>query len=113
MFHSQQRWITTRVVAGVLAGLTSFAALGAERSAAAAAVEIRIAPPEARVEAPPRRPSPHHVWTNGYWAWNGHRYVWVHGHYVRERRGYAYRQAHWEHSPRGHWRFHQGGWYRG
>jgi len=112
MFHSQHRWMTTRVAASVLAGLTSFAALGGEPSAGAAALEIRIAPPETRVEVPPRRPSSHYVWVNGYWGWNGHRHVWVHGHYVRERRGYAYRQARWERTPHGHWRLHHGEWYR-
>lgn len=112
MLHWTRRWFTTRGSAGLLAAVLSFATVSVERSASAAAVEIRVAPPEARVETPPRHPRPHHVWTNGYWAWNGHRHVWVHGRYVPERRGYVWRQAHWERTPHGHWRFYDGGWVR-
>jgi hypothetical protein len=112
MFHCKQRWFAGRGGAGLLTAALFFAALGVEHSASAGVVEIRVAPPEARVEPPPRHSRPHHVWANGYWAWNGHRHVWVQGRYVPERRGYVYRQARWERTPHGNWRLHDGGWYR-
>jgi WXXGXW repeat (2 copies) len=73
---------------------------------------VRIAPPETRVEVVPARPSPHHFWVHGYWAWNGHRHVWAPGHYEVERHGYVYRETRWEEGPHGHWRYHHGGWDR-
>lgn len=111
MFHSMQRRITARVLGGLLAGMAFLAAPLGERSASAADVEVRIAPPAAPVETRPRHRPPHHVWQSGYWAWNGHRHVWVQGHYVPERRGYAWRQPRWERTPRGNWHFHEGRWY--
>jgi len=63
------------------------------------------------VEVVPVRPA-HRVWTHGYWAWNGHSHVWVPGRYVVERPGYAWREHRWEDRGHGHWRFHEGGWYR-
>jgi hypothetical protein len=111
MFHLNQRKFTSRWIAGLLAGLACFASVG-ESVASASVVDIRIGPPATRAEAPPRRAPRHRVWTNGYWAWNGHRHVWVPGRYVPERRGHAWRQARWEHTRHGKWRFHEGGWYR-
>jgi WXXGXW repeat (2 copies) len=86
---------------------------GSPRDASARpVVEVRIAPPAARVEVVPARPSPRHVWAPGYWAWNGRRHVWVQGHNVIERRGYAWREPRWEERSHGHWHFREGGWDR-
>lgn len=46
-------------------------------------VVIKVAPPppirEVVVER--ERPSPRHVWIEGYWAWRGGRHEWVKGHW--------------------------------
>jgi hypothetical protein len=64
-------------------------------SANQAVVEVPAPPPTPPVavttEPPPplqrevivERPSPTHVWINGYWAWRGNRHVWVPGHWER------------------------------
>ena len=80
-------------------------------ASAAPVVDVRIAPPVTRVEVVPARPA-HHVWTHGYWAWNGHAHVWVPGRYVVERPGYVWREHRWQEHGHGHWRFHEGGWER-
>jgi len=109
MFHS----FKIRCVAGLLAGLACLASPALEQSADAAVIDIRIAPPVARVESrPPPPPHRHFVWVDGYWGWNGHRHVWVPGRYVPARRGYAWRQSRWEQTRHGHWRLHEGRWYR-
>ncbi|MES1176234.1 MAG: hypothetical protein ABUL62_18070 [Myxococcales bacterium] len=99
------KWLTVSVLAA--------ACLVAAPQAASATpvVEVHIAPPAERVEVVPAR-QPHHVWTRGYWAWNGHAHVWVPGRYVVERPGYTWREHRWEEHGHGHWRFHQGGWER-
>src|SRR6185369_3995170 len=45
----------------------------------APAFRLRIAPPAPRVEVRVARPSPRHVWINGYWGWEGGRHVWFPG----------------------------------
>lgn len=44
-------------------------------------------PPPPRREIAYSRPSPHHVWVPGYWAWNRGRHVWIAGHYETPPRG--------------------------
>ena len=44
---------------------------------------VRPAPPIARVEVIPRKPSPRHVWVSGQYRWRRNHYVWVPGHYRR------------------------------
>jgi len=102
------KWLS---VSALAAACLVSAPHGVREAAAAPVVEVRIAPPAARVEVVPARPA-HHVWTRGYWAWNGHSHVWVPGRYVVERPGYVWHEHHWEEHGHGHWRFHQGGWSR-
>jgi YXWGXW repeat-containing protein len=48
----------------------------------APSLRVEVAPPAPIEEAPPPAPSPRHVWTSGYWTFQGGRYVWVPGSYV-------------------------------
>jgi hypothetical protein len=44
--------------------------------------EAPVAPPVAKIEAPPPQPAAGRlVWTPGYWAWNGSAYLWIEGAY--------------------------------
>jgi hypothetical protein len=101
-------WICASAVAGVCL-ITS--PRGISTAFAEPIVEVRVAPPAARVEVVPRAPSARHFWVHGYWAWNGRAHVWVPGSYVVERRGYEFHESRWE-EAHGHWRFHRGGWHR-
>jgi hypothetical protein len=107
----QNRRIAKWLSASVVAGACLVASPHGVKTAAAQVFEVRVAPPEPRVEVVPVAPSPHHFWVHGYWGWSGRSHVWVPGRYQVERRGYAYREPHWE-PYHGHYRFHQGGWYR-
>jgi len=79
-------------------------------SLAAVSIDIDIAPPVPRVEAPPP-PRVGFVWAPGYWEWHGHRHVWHAGYWVHERRGFHWVPAHWD--QRGpHWHFVPGHWER-
>ncbi len=102
------KWLS---VSALAAACLVAAPQGVREASAAPVVDVRIAPPAARVEVVPARPA-HHVWTHGYWAWNGRAHVWVPGRYVAERPGYVWRDHSWEEHGKGHWRFHQGGWQR-
>src|SRR5687768_15050635 len=54
------------------------------------------APPAVRVETQTVSPGPNHVWTRGYWRWNGATYVWVPGSWmVRPRPAAAWVEGHW------------------
>ena len=79
--------------------------------APAADMVIRIAPPRIHVEKRPARPSPKHVWVNGYQRWDGNAYQWQGGkwdeppaghrkwvahHYVRRDKGYVMVEGHWQ-----------------
>lgn len=71
----------------------------------------RLPPPPPRDEAVPavRRG---HLWTPGYWHWNGSRHIWVKGKYVRARDGYYWREPAWAQLDSGHWRLERGRWER-
>jgi len=56
-------------------------------------VSVGIAPPAPRVERVVVRPG--HVWSPGYWRWNGARHVWVGGYWLPARAGYRYVGAAW------------------
>ncbi|MDD4891704.1 MAG: hypothetical protein PHU85_17435 [Phycisphaerae bacterium] len=75
-------------------------------------IVVEKAPPPMIVERIPSRPSPNHVWIEGYYSWdNGHhRHTWVKGHYaecpkpnarwtpdtwVKTQRGWKYEPGHW------------------
>jgi WXXGXW repeat (2 copies) len=104
------KWLSASVVAGACLIASP---QGVRTASAAPIVDVRIAPPAPRVEVVPARPSPHHFWVHGYWAWDGHRHVWTPGRYEVQRPGYGYRESHWERAhDNGHWRYHEGGWYR-
>jgi hypothetical protein len=73
-------------------------------------VVIRTAPPAPRHEMRGPRPSPHHVWIDGYWASHGGRTVWVAGRWELPPRGHtAWVAPRWE-SRGGGYVFIEGGW---
>lgn len=72
-------------------------------------VVVREAPPAVIMERRPRPPSGAHIWIEGYWHHDGHRFVWAKGHYEQERRGHRYVQPRWVH-VKGGWEFHDGRW---
>ncbi len=66
-------------------------------------VTVRVAPPAPRYERVVVRPG--HVWSAGYWSWNGHRHVWIQGHSVAVRKGHRYIGPRWVAvGPHWHWR---------
>ena len=87
------------------------ASLGTMAIPAAAAIYVRTAPPDARVEVVPEARRGY-VWTPGYWNWNGRRHVWVSGAWLRERHGYSYNHARWVERD-GRWRLENRRWSRG
>jgi hypothetical protein len=67
-------------------------------------------PPQQEVVVVERRPSPHHVWVSGHWAWRA-RWVWVPGHWARAQRpGAAWVPGHWDRQYNGRWRWVPGHW---
>jgi hypothetical protein len=67
-------------------------------------------PPQQEVVVVERRPSPHHVWIAGHWAWRG-RWVWVAGHWQRaHHQGAVWVPGHWDRMPNGRWRWMGGHW---
>ena len=87
------------------------ASLGAVAAPASAAVWVRTAPPDPRVEVVPA-PRRGHTWAPGYWGYRGHRHVWVAGSWVRNRAGYHYNHARWVEQD-GRWRLENRRWARG
>ena len=79
--------------------------------AGANVIVVRTAPPPPRDEAIPaaRRG---HLWTPGFWHWNGERHIWVKGKYVRARQGYYWREPAWAQLENGGWRLERGRWER-
>lgn len=72
-------------------------------------VVVREAPPALIVERRPRPPAYAHIWIEGYWHHNGHKFVWKKGHFERERRGHHYVPARWTHGDHG-WELREGHW---
>ncbi|HEY2561724.1 MAG TPA: YXWGXW repeat-containing protein [Caldimonas sp.] len=79
-------------------------------AAAAAVVDVRIAPPPLHHEVVPATREGY-VWTPGYWDWRSQQHVWVSGHWQRARHGYHYRNPEWAQEG-DHWRLTRGGWDR-
>ncbi len=52
-------------------------------------VIVREAPPPVVVEHRPPPPGQGHIWIEGYWHWDDHRYVWQSGHWALPPRGRA------------------------
>ncbi len=60
-------------------------------------IEVQIAPPPPQVEVQGAPPSPRHMWTPGYWHWNGARHVWIGGHWSEPpQTGMVFEPAHWD-----------------
>jgi len=76
-------------------------------------VEVMQAPPPPQVEVQGVAPSPRHVWTPGYWQWNGQRHVWNGGHWVEPPQvGMVYDAPRWENRG-GRYFFNDGRWRMG
>lgn len=72
---------------------------------------VMVAPPPPRVEVEGPRPSPHHVWVKGFWAWQNGRHAWVPGHWAEPpQEGMAWDEPRWENRG-GRWIFVQGRWH--
>lgn len=69
----------------------------------AAEVVVRIGPPHVMVEHRGHRPSPNHVWVQGYQRWDGNAYAWTPGEWQQPPRAHARWQAH-------HWVHRNDGW---
>ncbi len=72
-------------------------------------VVVREAPPALVIERRPPPPAYAHIWIEGCWHHDGHRFVWVKGRYERERRGHHYVATRWTRGGRG-WELHKGHW---
>ena len=95
----------------ILSAAMIAASIGTVVTPADAAIIVRVAPPEQRVEVDhaARRG---YAWTPGYWNWNGRRHVWVAGAWVRERPGYKYNHARWVERDGG-WQMERRRWSKG
>ena len=79
-------------------------------AASSADIQLNFGPPPLRYEAVPA-PRHGHIWSPGYWAWDGHRHSWVGGHWERTRSGYAYYAPRWVERS-GRWYYQSSRWDR-
>jgi len=90
--------------------LTTLFGVALGLGSARAEVVVSVAPPRARVEHHGHRPSPNHVWLNGYNRWDGRAYVWEPGRWeVRPRARAVWVAPRWVHRHHG-WVFVEGHW---
>lgn len=84
-----------------------FALVMAAGTGNAAEIYFRFGPPPPP-PPPPRevivvRPTPRHVWVDGYYRWDGHKYKWHRGRWVVPPRGKkVWVPGRWERGHRGH-----------
>jgi hypothetical protein len=83
----------------------------AAASAAAEAPAEAPAPPAEKAETPQgTAPSTNHVWSKGYWRWQGGRYVWINGSWRHRPNGRHWVDGRWDNRRGrhvwipGHWR---------
>jgi len=77
---------------------------------ALAEVDVRFGPPPPPREVVVVRPSPRHVWVNGYYRWYGGRYVWAPGYWtVPPRPRAVWVSGHWD-ERHGNWYWREGFW---
>jgi hypothetical protein len=95
--------VLKRLIGLVFAGALAFSAVAAD-------IVIKLAPPKIVVEKRGPRPSPNHVWVQGYHNWDGQKYVWTAGRWEQPPRAHAKWVAHrWVHRNggyvlvEGHW----------
>lgn len=106
-----KRWISPLVTGAALAFTLALPAHPSGTEAQARVVVVRTAPPRARAERRPARPSRDHVWVAGHWVYRNGRYVWRSGRWIRDRAGYRYRPARWVQRADG-WVYVEGRWAR-
>ena len=70
----------------------------------------RANPPETRYEPVPKARKGH-VWSTGFWMWNGIQYKWVRGEWIKDRPGYTWENARWQ-TDGDKWEFMVGHWTR-
>ena len=71
----------------------------------------RTSPPEGVQPEPALKPRKGHVWSPGFWMWNGAGHRWVEGEWIKERSGHAWRPARWHYEGE-RWLFSVGHWIR-
>lgn len=83
--------------------------------APAAPVYVDRAPPRMRHEVRPPRPSPGHIWIDGYWGWENGTHVWIEGTWATPPQpGYVWVGPRWHREGRrwvyvgGYWNHHHG-----
>ncbi len=97
-----------RIVLSMMLAVGTLGVIAPVAAPAAVGIDITVAPPAPREEAPPA-PRVGFVWAPGYWEWRGQRHVWHRGYWVRERRGMHWVPARWDqdgpryHFVPGHW----------
>jgi hypothetical protein len=92
----------------LLSAILLFATISAAQ--VSVAVVVNFAPPELPVYEQPVCPSEGHIWTPGYWAWDGGDYYWVPGTWVQPPAvGYLWTPGYWGWSGGG-FIFHEGYW---
>jgi len=72
-------------------------------------IVVHEVPPTVIVERRPPPPSRVHIWVEGHWRHDGHRFVWAQGRYEKVHRGKHYVQPRWIHTERG-WALYEGHW---
>ena len=106
-----KRWLIHLALGASLALTLAVPAMPSAGEAQMRTVVVRTAPPRARAERRPARPSADHVWIAGHWVHRNGRYVWRSGRWVPARAGYRYRPARWVQRADG-WVFVEGRWAR-
>lgn len=79
-----------------------------------AQVIVTVVPSEPVIKViAPEKPTPKHVWVDGFWVWNKrlHQYVWRDGYWIVPKRGHYWVPGHWDKVPAGH-RWVPGHWSR-
>ncbi len=76
---------------------------------AGATVRISVGPPANQSDVKLPAPSPKHIWTPGYWEWQGDKHVWVKGRWQPARENLVWVAAQWAYQGK-LWTFYPGKW---
>lgn len=71
----------------------------------------RVQPPGEARQEPEQKPKKGHVWSPGFWMWNGVEHKWIPGEWLKERSGMKYQPPRWQNAGE-RWQFSVGHWTR-